>query len=113
MVKRRTKMNTKIFEESELSLRELELLDVLNKMSKIIKISYTDLNKKLTFDRYKIMELLDLEKKNPKFGITREHGISSLTLLATVTDYLTDKRLGVNLDDNNVITGFSFIKTIS
>ena len=99
--------------------RKQEVLDTLNKMIELSEpIYYEDINK-----FYKALdkdELLNVEKGMQKLGIAsyfvRDNdgdlvfnydnvGVSTLSLIATITDCLCDERLGFLLEVDGLITG--------
>lgn len=95
-------------------------MSMLNSMIRSKDITYGEFNRLMPFGEH-VQKLRDEEKKYPELGIaryeTKEEGISTLTIIASITDVLIGKRLGVNLGGNRnipiedrVITGFSFIK---
>ena len=100
--------------------KEEYLISMLNSVVKSRDITYGEFNHLIPFGEY-VQKLRDEEEKYPELGIARyeteEEGISTLTIIASITDVLIGKRLGVNLGGNKdipikdrLITGFSFIK---
>lgn len=99
--------------------KEEYLISMLNSMIKSKDITYGEFNHLIPFG-VNTQKLRDEEKKYPELGIARygtvEEGISTLTIMASITDVLIGKRLGVNLGgskdipvEDRLITGFSFI----
>ena len=79
-------------------------------------IKYDDFNKFIKAKDSK--ELVRLESKYPEIGICSnrikleeetdddiEWGITTLSLISTITDTICGKRLAFNIDDNGIITG--------
>lgn len=99
--------------------RKQEVLNIINKMIKLSEpIYYEDINKfYAALDKNK---LLSAEKDMQKFGIAyyfiRDNdgdlvfnyddvGISTLSIIATITDCLCDERLSFIIEDGGLITG--------
>lgn len=80
--------------------RKKRLLDMLNKLLEIRDIKYDDLNKVVSFGD-KVEDLRELEEEYPELGIARynteEEGISVFSLIASITDVLIGKRLGIDV----------------
>lgn len=93
------------------------LLALLNEMVGVLKpIKYETLN--VFWEADKKYKLLDLEFQHPKLGIRpldyknpedSPWGVSSLSIISSIIDYLLGKKLGVELDDNGIIIGFIFV----
>jgi DNA-binding NarL/FixJ family response regulator len=94
--------------------RKQELLDALNKTLELVEpITYAQFNTKIA--PVSVEKLQEFEKLNPKVGLCnlagdQGNGISTLTLLATVTDYLCDQRICVLVEDSpeQQIVGFAW-----
>jgi hypothetical protein len=95
--------------------REDELIVVLNKILEVLKpLKYEDLNN--LFPEGENGSLERIEREDTRIGIrpityaSPEHGwcVSTLSILATITDVLVDKRLALQIDDNGFITGFQW-----
>lgn len=75
-----------------------ELITILNRIIEQCEpLRYEDFNKVI-----KGKDLEALEASNPKVGITFRDGdccVTTLSLIATITDYLCDKRLSFIVDD--------------
>ena len=89
-----------------MTTKEQELLDTLNEMiSLCVPFKYDDFNHKIPAKDNK--ELCDAEKRNPKMGIItfddNLDGISTLSIIATITDILIDKRLAFKIDNDGYI----------
>ncbi len=91
--------------------REDELIDNLNKLISVCEpFRYEDFNKHVASSDEQ--SLVDFEKSNDKIGICKKDydnpeckwGFSTLSLIATITDILVDKRLSFIVDDG-IITG--------
>ena len=99
--------------------KKQEVLDTINKMIELSEpIYYEDINK---FYRTSNKEkLLEAEKSMPKLGIAAyfvrdndgdlvfnydDIGVSTLSIIATITDRLCDKRLGFIVEKSGLITG--------
>lgn len=99
--------------------RKQEVLDTINKMIKLSEpIYYDSINK--FYGALDKDELLSAEKDIPKLGISArfvrdndgdlvfnddDSGISTLSIIATITDCLCDERLGFMIEDDGLITG--------
>jgi hypothetical protein len=84
-------------------------------------VRYIDFNEKFSIpkDCDKGQELLALERNNPKLGLATIYpqqvkypdvGVGIMSLMATITDVLCDKRLAAEVDDRGFITGWSWYK---
>jgi len=104
--------------------RKQEVLDTINKMIELSEpIYYDDINRfYLTLDRDK---LFGAEKDMQKLGITSHFardnngdlilnydniGISTLSIIATITDCLCDERLSFMIENSGLITGVCWYK---
>jgi len=90
---------------------EEKLIEVINNMLKLCEpIKYEDFNKILKAKN--VDELRNYEILEPKVGLskygTAEEGISTLSIIATITDILIGKRLSFILDDDGFLTGVAF-----
>jgi hypothetical protein len=101
--------------------KEAQLLDLLNGVLSHLKpVSYREFNRFLP--AFKSDDLVSMEKLDPRLGIREKpkwlcsslmkgkkssYGISTLTLLATITDVLVGKRLAC-IVDRGFITGFTW-----
>ncbi|MFW6311101.1 MAG: hypothetical protein ACOC1K_02575 [Nanoarchaeota archaeon] len=88
-----------------------QLIDNLNILISICEpFSYEDFNKHISSKDEQT--LIGIEKNNDKIGICKKDyddpeckwGFSTLSLIATITDMLVDKRLSFIVDDG-IITG--------
>ncbi len=96
--------------------RKEELLIVLNQMISLCHpITYAEFNKQLQEIKYGTLE--EAERVNDKIGIismvdidgANATGISTLSIIATITDILCDKRLAFNIDkETDLILGVQF-----
>jgi len=81
--------------------KEKYLVDMLNKLFKIKNITYGEFNKLISFGD-KVPELRELEKEFPKLGLaafdSEDEGISTLSIMATITDVLCGKRFSIIVD---------------
>lgn len=91
--------------------RKERLLKTLNKAIKACDpIPYKIFNRVL-FEEEGVTELFELEKANPELGIVDltnrgfkgRWGLSTFSLIATITSFLCDERLGFELDDKECI----------
>lgn len=88
---------------------EKALETCFNKLFRILDVKYPDFNTKFLVKTPEQREaLLALEKEYPQLGIWgfnndngKEIGVSAISLLATVTDFLCGKRFSVIVDDVN------------
>jgi len=77
---------------------------LFEKLFALLDIKYDDFNKVFSVKDYKGDKeaLLALEKEYPKLGLARfgteEFGVSTLSIIATITDILIGHRFGVVLD---------------
>jgi len=102
----------KTFKEYIKEDKDSKLLEILNRMLELCEpITYDNFNKVLKGKD--INKLRDYEKQHDEVGIARygtpNEGISTLSIISTITDVLINKRLGVDIDDNDFITKFNFI----
>ncbi len=100
--------------------RPNKVLSLLNEMIKVLKpIKYNTFNVFLEAKRKD--QLLDLEQQEHKLEVSllnpndvykeeNPWGVSTMSIVATITDFLIDKRLGVKLDDDGVLTEFIFVE---
>lgn len=74
------------------------------------KPRYVDFNARLSAKSH--AEIEALEAHNPLLGIgnDRESALTTLSIIATITDVLCGKRLAANVDDNGIITGWQWYK---
>lgn len=94
---------------------EDEVIDVLNKMIKACEpIKYEEFN---TFIPANGSQLEEEEKKDDRIGVTvrkisaePQAGISTLSLIATITDIMCKKRLAFVIDEKNIVTGVTWYK---
>jgi len=88
-------------------MKKQELIATLNTMLTLCEpIKYDDFNKVMKAKDVK--KLRDVETRNQKIGIANfdkeNEGISTLSIIATITDVLCDERLTFVIDqDTNVI----------
>lgn len=92
---------------------EDKLIEVINNMLKLCEpIKYEDFNRIVKAKN--VDELRNYEKIEPKVGIakydTKDEGISTLSIIATITDILIGKRLAFSLDDDEFLTHVEFYK---
>ena len=103
--------------------REDSLISILNAMLDLTgPIPYREFN---TFFKVKDQAgLVSLEKENPKLGLATDYtscnpddelGVSTVSILATITDVLADRRLAaiVTMDEDNMpvdIIGFQWFQ---
>jgi hypothetical protein len=90
-----------------------ELIDLLNKIISLCEpVKYEDFNVRI--NAVNVDDLRKLEKENPKVGIckydTPNEGVSTLSLVATITDVLINKRLSFVIDDDGFISGVKWYK---
>lgn len=86
--------------------KETELVNTINQMIALCKpIDKENFNVKI-FAR-NIEELDDAEESNNKIGVT-DSGISTFSLIATITDILIGKRLAFIIDEFETIQGVCF-----
>lgn len=81
--------------------KEDKLLEVLNKALKNSDLNYKTFNKIINVKSEE--DLIQLEKQEPKLGLTirdKKYCMSTLSLIATITDIFCDKRLAFEFDDN-------------
>ena len=84
--------------------RKSELIALLNRLFSIEKIHYADFNCRF-MESERSQEALDaLESENTKLGIT-PNGITTLCIIATITDVLCDERLAFDIDGEGFIRG--------
>jgi len=88
--------------------KEEKLIRLLNEMIQNSKpIKYSVFNKHMIAKNKE--KLIQLEEINPEVGIARydeeDMGISTLSIIATITDILCGKRLAFKLDDEENIMG--------
>ncbi len=94
-------------------MKEQNVIDTINKMISLCEpVSYKNFN---LFLRAKNKEALrQAEEENDKIGLANydldNEGISTLSIIATITDILTDKRLAFKIDDDGMITGVQWYK---
>jgi len=89
--------------------REDKLIEALNKMIEACEpISYFQFNTILR-EKEKGL-LLKIEEADNKIGLYSDDKTSTIAIIATITDILIDKRLGVILDDSEskIIKGFTY-----
>lgn len=97
--------------EIKMSKTEKKLLDIINTMISLCEpVKYKDFN---CIIKAKDVSLLrKAEEKNTEIGLANfdkeNEGISTLSLIATITDVLIKKRLAFNIDDEGMITGVTF-----
>ena len=85
-----------------------KVIETLNMMLSICEpIKYKEFNKVLKAKN--INQLRNYEETNNTVGIaghgTDNEGISTLSIIATITDILCNKRLSFQIDDNSNIVG--------
>lgn len=87
--------------------KEKQLIDLLNKAISLCEpMSYAEFNK--LFIAKNKEEFLAIEDADNKLGVT-DSGMSTLSIIATITDILTDKRLAFNINtDSGLIEGVCF-----
>ena len=108
------KAMTKVFSlKEQMQYREDSLIKVLNELLEIRPLTYKDLSLVFSVGEENITKLRTLEKNNPKLGLARfdtsEEGFSVLSLIATITNYFCDKRLGVMVEEDGIISRWLFI----
>jgi len=96
-------------------IRKQQLIEQLNGMiERCEPINYDEFNK--TVRSKNIEELRAYEKKNPKVGLARygttREGISFLSMIATITDILTDDRLAFYVEKDRIIMGVVWYSSI-
>ena len=94
---------------------EETVLNLLNSFFEQFPINLVDFNHK--YFELDQMNLIKFEKINPKFGLCRhpievdKYGISTFSMIATITDCLIDKRLAFRIDeDTRRIVGVVFLE---
>jgi hypothetical protein len=97
---------------NNLTTKEQELINTLNLMIQSCKpILYKDFNVSLVAKDIEILR--NLEKENPKLGLahygTPQEGITTLSLIATITDILIDKRLGFLVEEDGTISSVQLL----
>ena len=90
-----------------------KVIETLNMMLSICEpITYKEFNKVLKAKN--INQLRNYEETNNTVGIagygTDNEGISTLSIIATITDILCNKRLSFQIDDNTNIVGVQWYK---
>jgi hypothetical protein len=97
--------------------REDEVIRVINKMiSSCDPIKYADFNKIIKEKEFGILEKIETEDKEVGIRLVDMNNdssgycITTLTLIATITDILVGKRLSFQLDDNNYLIGVKWYK---
>lgn len=95
--------------------KEDKLIEVLNNMIKLVEpIYYKDFNKKIKAINNE--DLIKYEEKESVVGVTNinnnDYAISTLSIIATITDILIDKRLAFNVEDTGVISGVKFYEPL-
>ena len=94
--------------------REQGLLDLLNAAIKTLHpIKYEDLN--VILPAKDEQALIDLKGSDEKLGVTIRDGktvMTTLSLIATITDVLCDKRLVFELDEYGVLNRVSWFKKL-
>lgn len=90
--------------------RKDEVVKVLNKMLELCEpITYDEFN--IIIKAKNIGDLIDYEEEYPEVGISSK-GISTLSIIATITDILCDERLGFIFNiDTGIIEGVTFDHT--
>ena len=94
--------------------KEERLLKVINTMIQLCEpIKYSEFNKKIKAINRD--ELLKAEKEESTLGVSNfnkknETGISTLSIIATITDILIGKRLAFKLEKDGIITGVEYYK---
>lgn len=94
--------------------RKQELIELLNKLFEILPMTYEELNRIFPYTNSKRRgKLRKLEKENVKLGLaaydTPSEGVSTLSLIATITDVLCDARLGFIVAKNGDIIGVRWV----
>lgn len=89
------------------------LINILNKMIKLCEpIKYKDFNKILIAKN--AGKLRKYEREYPVVGLARskedDEGISTLSIIATITDILIEERLAFDINDNGFIIGVKWYK---
>ena len=91
---------------------EEKLVNIINKMITLcepIKLSeFNCIIKAKDVDSLRKAELNDSEIGLARYGKENE-GISTLSIIATITDILVQKRLAFGVDDNGLITNVKFV----
>lgn len=92
----------------EESKTNVKLVEILNEMISLCEpVKYTDFNVNLKAKN--ISDLQKAEKINPEIGIANSgknnEGISTLSIIATITDILIQKRLAFIVEENGIISG--------
>ena len=85
--------------------KEQRVLNCLNSLIRLKNISYGDINKVVPFEGKLKFQLRGLQHHYPELGIIacptlKEEGVSSLSLLSTVTEILIGKSLALMIDTN-------------
>jgi hypothetical protein len=93
--------------------RQDKLLIIFNKLLKIIPLDYVELNYKFIVEDDKKDLLLKLEKEFPELGLIQptkdgKHGVSVLSLFATITDVFCNKRLAFELNEERDFTRVTY-----
>jgi hypothetical protein len=88
-----------------------KLLETINEMISLCEpVHYSNFN--VTLKAKNIATLRIAEGKTPEIGIANagkdNEGISTLSIIATITDILIQKRLAFIIDDFGIITGVCF-----
>lgn len=99
--------------ESPPDEKEKRLIDLFNKLFKILGIEYEDLNKRIfVAGESRNEKILLLEKEYPELGLIEnelgQYGISLVSLLATITDIFCEKRMSVIVEEGGLISGARF-----
>lgn len=97
---------------------EKKLIEMLDQVIITKDITYGEFNKVIPFGK-EVEELRLVEEEYPDLGIARygkeDEGISTISILASVTSVLIGKRLGVilqdsdEIDENKLILGFTLV----
>lgn len=89
----------------------MDVLAVINNMIELCEpIYYPDFNHMIKAKD--VNKLREYEEMNPKVGISGfksgQEGISVLSIIATITDVLCDKRMAFNINEDGYITRVSW-----
>ena len=87
-------------------MNEQKLLDVLNKAWGLLRENpnYDTFNQ--TLEAADPVTLDELEAEFPQLGLTPDGALTTLSILATVTDLLCGKRLAARVEDDGSISGW-------
>lgn len=93
--------------------RAKQLLVLLNKAWDLVdpKPNYNDFNKVFHCSVSSWKKMLQLEKDNTQLGIVpRFKGMTTFSLIASITDVLCDKRLAGVIEDDGTLVGWDWYR---